>query len=255
MKTKKTRGKNKSLLTALGILALLLGPAGVQPAAAQPVALSIYAFDGCGGCFGDGAPCQPCTVLDGLYTAYYELLEQHGLTENATIRVYNTKGADGMAALTTQCAALGIDAKGLPMPLVIVGGDVFFTGERAVTEVSEYLATTNPLSLLAGSLVPQDALDKPDSKTLVYFYTELCGDCVRARASLADAESAMQALGLTLLRYNVDEGQNFALMTDHMRAYGVAHESATVPFLFWGEDAYHGSDAIGAALAALDGDA
>lgn len=233
----------KGMLLTICAVVFLLAVDFSRVAPDSPVHLTIFAFDGCGGCFGDGAPCQPCTVLDGLYTDYYEILEREGLTEGAKIEIYNTKEERGRTRLREACEERGLAQGALAMPVVILDGEAVFSGERAAAGVIEALRARRGLPAES----PGEALDLPDG--MVYFSSELCGECVRARGYIDEALPALAADGIPFTEYDVDAEQNYALLRQVMAGHGIGHESAVVPYLFWEGESYYGSDAIGAALA------
>jgi hypothetical protein len=255
---KNRRKKKAALLLALSCAACLCAAALAIAAAGagRGTELSIFAYDSCGGCFSDGAPCASCSVMEGLHQTYYGILEKYGLEDAVAIRLYNTKYDAGRGALERAQSAMPPAQSEFAHgePLVVIGGSEYFSGESAAGLVSEFFSRQSPAGLLEGLgrlLQPKngDAAEILPAGEMAYFYSELCGDCVRLRGALQEARPRIAEAGIKLVEYNVSK--DYDVFLGYMEAYGIGHKDAVTPYLFWGDSAYFGADAIKAAWAGI----
>ncbi len=245
MMWKKKVGKAHRYLVICACIVIFACCLAVYTRITRPVVLTIYAFDDCGGCYGDGAPCQPCTTLDALYQTFYEVLERVNLEKRSTIQTFNTKVESGQKALEEICAALGLSPQNLEMPLVVLDGKEAYSGRAAEGQVAKRLESRRLSALFAR----EKPFEKLSEKAMLYFTTDLCGECSRARKYLSEAQVGLANVGVSCAELSIDEEQNYALLASYLVGYGVENHGVSVPYLFWGGNYYYGSDAIGAALA------
>lgn len=237
----------KALPWALILLAAIAAAAFLfSRSASQPVALEIFAYDDCGGCFAGDNPCKPCVILEELQVTYYGILEQAGIAQESRIRIVNLRGESGQEAFRAVRERLDVAEEQVGYPFVILDETTWFAGETAPSDLSQKLKNRGLSGLFAPK--PQKTASFSNDE-IVYFYSEFCGDCVRAARYLDQAEAALLEAGLTVTRHCVDTDEGYALLTDYLSDYGLGHKSATVPYLFRGQSHYFGSSEIGAILA------
>jgi len=261
-------------LAAVVLAAALAAIAAVVLLRASPaVALVVYAYDDCGGCFAGDNPCKPCEILEDLQLQYYEILERAGYagspsagsggangangaddansdggmrTGAGSVRVVNTRGEAGRSAFADECARLNIDGEAVAFPLVVLNGAECFSGAAAPAQVSQRLAKQGFFPSLRSIFArPKTLLANNE---MVYFYSEFCGECIRVEENLESIQALLQESGIGITRYDVSEGDNYTLLTEFLAERGLSHKSASTPYVFWGGGAYHGSIEISQAL-------
>ncbi|MDR1059685.1 MAG: hypothetical protein LBL83_00360 [Clostridiales bacterium] len=257
----KDRRRKKAMLSIALAGAACLGAAAIAIATAVAGAgrgaeLSIFAYDSCGGCFSDGAPCASCSVMESLHQTYYGILEKYGLEDAVAIRLHNTKYDAGRDALEKARGRMPPEQSEFAQeePLVVIGGSEYFSGESAASRVSEFFSRQSPAGLLGriGQLFQPkngNATEILSAGEMAYFYSELCGDCARLRGALQEARPRLAEAGIELAEY--DAAQDYDVFLEYMEAYGISHKEAVTPYLFWGDGAYFGADAIKAAWAGI----
>lgn len=247
MKNKQTGHKNRCRLfwyfVPMMIAAIVMQLLFSGHSTEKTVTIEGFAYDPCGGCFADGIPCKPCTVMLGL--EQYLAAELKTLELEVGFQVHNLFYAEEQQKL--QALLPGKYIQDMEYPVLIVGDTVLYGWEQVKQSfrrlvLAETGYTQAEIALLTQATDTEIQLERADSETLVYFKMETCRACKEALVYLQGVMRDNPTL--ELLVYDIEEDGMMDLFEAYCHIYEIDSSEATVPILFIGDKYLDGETEI-----------
>lgn len=255
-KVSEKRGYGKQVrlfwMCPLLLLCLLAAGCGSKQEASLPVEIIMI----------HNNPCESCDEEGRLSALLQENLpgEEDFQYELKILYAYHEEGAE----LVDRAAAyFGFDESEIFFPLVIVG-DRFLSGEEQVEEQLAQCLEEAGRNGVAGAMegepahAPADTVSAEREETvidagadvihLLYFETEICAKCEKAKEALEALPDTVNIEGreypVVITKLSVAEGNNASIFGALAKEAGVSSRKQQVPFLFLGEKYLSGADEI-----------
>lgn len=192
-----------------------------------------YVYDPCGGCFADGIPCKPCTVVTELEQYLGAELNRLGLSEQYRVSVGNTLLPEQKEKYLFRIGAFD---KG-EYPVVFVNDRILYGWDEIRTDFSRALGGE------AADPAPEESAQEPFQRgrnLFVYFQLQSCAECEEAELYFETLEQE----GLPAERLTFDFDSDFELFRRYCEAYGADSEALCLPAVFVGDSVLEGMDEI-----------
>lgn len=196
--------------------------------------IEAYVYDPCGGCFADGIPCKPCTVVIELEQYLGGELKRQGLSENYEVFVGNTL----LPEIKEQYLfRIGVWDKG-EYPVVFIGDHILYGWDEIKSEFPRILGGE-----AASEQPPSEETQSPfqsGSDLFVYFKLSSCGQCAEAE----ELFDRLELEGVPSKRLTYDLEDHLGLFERYCRAYGADSETLCLPAVFVGDSVLEGYEEI-----------
>lgn len=221
----------RPVLPGLLVLAAILVISVIRANAQHQI--EAYVYDPCGGCFTDGIPCKPCTVVVELEQYLGTELNRLGLSEKYQVSVGNTLLPEQKEKYLFRIGAFDRDE----YPVVFVGDRILYGWDEIKGEFPRALGgeAVNP--------VPEENTKEAfqtGEDLYVYFQLQSCAACGEAE----ELFEALERKGNPSERLTYDFDSDYELFKRYCSAYGVDSETLCLPAVFVGGSVLEGSDEI-----------
>ena len=229
------REKKKTMrpvLPTILVLAAIIAVSMVRANAQYKI--EAYVYDPCGGCFADGIPCKPCTVVLELEQYLGGELKRQGMSENYEVFVGNTL----LPEIKEQYLfRIGVWDKG-EYPVVFIGDHILYGWDEIRSEFPQILGGKTT------SEQPPQKEPQTDFQSgvdlFVYFKLPSCGQCAEAE----ELFDRLEQKGVPSKRLTYDVESEFGLFERYCQAYGADSETLCLPAVFVGDSVLEGYEEI-----------
>lgn len=210
-----------SIIILLGIIGILfiVGISRMK-SVKEPLEIQYFYNNPCGSCNGEAS--------------FYEMFNQEvgDLKEQIDyhITTYNTFQDGDLKRFEKTCDTLGIDEKDRIIPMAIVGDSVLVGDQNIEEEMREAFAD-------------KESVDKDESAHLIYFYTQSCKDCERAKVVFSENDS-IENNTISLMSLDIGESATLEKLKAYFKAYKVKEKEQQVPIVFYDKGYLSGYEAI-----------
>lgn len=157
-----------------------------------------------------------------------------------SISYYNTFHKSDKETFDTLAKEYGIAQEDLITPALFIGDDYMLGYDGIEEEIADVIASSDS----SDELVPETLL--------VYFYVNGCKECVQVKAFMDTMEDTYTVdykghkleSTVNIVKYEIGDPDNLALMYSIYDAYNVPKERQFVPIIFMGQENYLGIDEI-----------
>lgn len=222
------------------------------------LALDMYVYDPCGGCFVEIGPCKPCALVEHYLSIYADLLKKNRLYEKVDFNMYSTLFKSFKQKYIEKLRVYHINQNEVTFPIAFVGNE-YIQGEKDIE--NNLISTINKENSLisrigrAFNTKPINLhVKKVAAKTvnaIIYFSTPYCDDCSSVKKLFDRLGSAYFKNGIQLIFYSIDDKNNLALLMKYREIYGIHGDNVIVPAIFIGTSYLEGYDEISKKLEGL----
>lgn len=179
---------------------------------------------------------NPCGSCNG-EESFYEIFNQEvgDLKEHVDyqIKTYNIFQESGLDVFEETCENLQVDDKERIVPMVIVGDEVL-VGDQSIEEGMRhaFLGKEN-----------ESDLRVDEEAHLIYFYTQSCKDCEKAKAVFNENES-IQNHTIELMSLDIGDNDVLEQLKAYFKSYKVEEKDQQVPIVFYNGGYLSGDEEI-----------
>lgn len=167
-------------------------------------------------------PCGSCNGEETFYKIFNQEVGDLKEQVNYHITTYNIFQESALNVFKKTCEDLQIDEKERRVPMVIVGDQVLVGDETIEEEMRG--------AFLRGE--KESAFRENEEAHLIYFYTQSCKDCERAK-DIFNHNEAIQNNTVQLMTLDIGESNVLEQLKAYFKAYKVGEKDQQVPIVFY----------------------